>query len=225
MAMRKAKGNMYDWVTHTHSHLGGECPHKCPYCYMNNTRFGRHERYTGGIRLIQHEFEVDYGKDRVIFVDNTNDLFAEEVPTEWIIEVLAHCQKFPENTYVFQTKNPFRYKYKPISNYFPPKRILGVTIETNRKTPGTAPQAIDRAEWMAFVSDPKFVTIEPILDFDVRRLFELVKLCNPSFVNIGADSKGHGLQEPTMEKVQKLIDKFNKEEIEIRQKSNLDRLR
>jgi hypothetical protein len=78
---------------------------------------------------------------------------------------------------------------------------------------------------MAFIDSPKFVTIEPILDFDVRRLFELVKLCDPKFVNIGADSKGHGLEEPTMEKVQELINKFNKEGIEIRQKSNLDRLK
>lgn len=29
MSLKKSTGNMYPWVTHTHTHLGGECSHKC----------------------------------------------------------------------------------------------------------------------------------------------------------------------------------------------------
>jgi ribosomal protein L37AE/L43A len=32
MGIVKAKGNMYPWVTHMHSHLRGACSHACPYC-------------------------------------------------------------------------------------------------------------------------------------------------------------------------------------------------
>ena len=29
MAITKAVGNMYDWVTHMHTHLAGRCSHEC----------------------------------------------------------------------------------------------------------------------------------------------------------------------------------------------------
>ena len=34
MSLRKNKkgSNMYEWVSHMHSFLGGECQHKCRYC-------------------------------------------------------------------------------------------------------------------------------------------------------------------------------------------------
>ena len=41
MGMVKSKGNMYDWVTHMHTHLGGECGHECSYCYLNGKGFGK----------------------------------------------------------------------------------------------------------------------------------------------------------------------------------------
>jgi hypothetical protein len=33
MPLKKSEGNMYPWVTHTHSHLAGACPHECK-CYV-----------------------------------------------------------------------------------------------------------------------------------------------------------------------------------------------
>jgi len=79
MSLKKSNGNMYPWVTHTHSHLGGECPHACTYCYVDNPRFGRPAKYTGPIRLLEDEFKVNYGTGRTIFVENCNDLFAAAV--------------------------------------------------------------------------------------------------------------------------------------------------
>ena len=43
--------------------------------------------------------------------------------------------------------------------------------------------------------------------------------------NIGADSKNSGLPEPTWEEVQELISELEKNNIEVRQKKNLDRLK
>jgi len=43
-------------------------------------------------------------------------------------------------------------------------------------------------------------------------------------VNIGADSKGHGLPEPSPDKVHALIEKLTGYGIEIREKHNLERL-
>ena len=69
-----------------------------------------------------------------------------------------------------------------------------------------------------------FVTIEPILDFDLDDLLGLIKSANPKWVNIGADSKGHNLPEPNYLKVLNLVDGL-RSFTEIRKKSNLDRLK
>ena len=75
MVINRQTGNMYPWVTHMHSHLGGECPHKCIYCYVDNPRFGRPERYKGKLRLLDWEFKVNYESGNTIFIEHKNDLF------------------------------------------------------------------------------------------------------------------------------------------------------
>jgi hypothetical protein len=71
----------------------------------------------------------------------------------------------------------------------------------------------------------KFVTIEPILDFDIDVLLDWIIHIDPEFVNIGADSKGHGLPEPSIEKVMQFIEELTGCGIEVREKHNLERLR
>lgn len=216
---------MYKWVTHTHSHLGGECPHKCTYCYVNNPRFGRPEKYKGDLRLIEKELLVNYGKGKTIFVENCNDLFAEEVASGYILRILSHCRQYYDNVYVFQTKNPKR--VHEFDDILPDRCLLGVTVETNRSILdiSNAPTPEARLSDMMHLKAAKFITIEPICDFDVEIFANWIQSANPDFVNIGADSKGHNLPEPSMEKVQALIGKLNEYGIEIREKTNLERLK
>jgi DNA repair photolyase len=223
MPLVKTKGNNYDWITHAHAHLGGECPHKCIYCYVDTPRFGRHPKYQGELRLIEKEFSVNYGSGKVIFIENCNDLFAKEVPMEFIDRILSHCFQYPFNTYVFQTKNPARYSHCLL----PVNGIYGTTIETNRDIPGIskAPRPKERMEAMVKLKARKFVTIEPILQFDTHILVDWIAKINPEFVNIGADSKEHGLPEPTMGKIWTLIDRLKIFGIEVREKHNLQRLK
>ncbi|MCK9434377.1 MAG: DUF5131 family protein [Candidatus Cloacimonetes bacterium] len=229
MPLKKVKigSNMYQgWITHTHSHLGGECSHKCIYCYVENKRFGRTPRYTGPICLVEKEFETNYGWGKTIFIEHMNDLFAETVPTEFIERVLKHCSDWPENTYVFQTKNPNRY----LAGWDWPKNfILGTTLETNRPMTGIsdAPSAEDRVTSMCLLPEnvSRFVTMEPILDFDVSEFARMIASMKPFFVNLGADSKGNDLPEPTVEKVMLLVDALADYGIELREKENLERLK
>ncbi|MHB8109580.1 MAG: DUF5131 family protein [Syntrophorhabdaceae bacterium] len=224
MPLKKSVGNMYPWVTHTHAHLGGECPHKCVYCYVDNPRFGRPERYKGVLRLLEDEFKVKYGTGKTIFVENCNDLFAKEVPDNFITQILLHCRKWPDNEYVFQTKNPGR--SFNMAN-LPNNHIFGCTVETNRDIPeiSAAPRPLLRCSTMMAWKGRKFITIEPILDFDVEEFSDWIVSIEPEFVNIGADSKGHGLVEPPIEKVMALIEELTSNDIEIREKHNLNRLR
>jgi len=230
MPLSRAKGNMYPWVTHCHTHLGGRCPHHCTYCYVQATakRFG-HERYQGDLFLVEHEFRVSYGKGRTIFVEHCNDLFADNVPSEWIAMIMDHCCQYPDNEYVFQTKNPIR-MYDWLWT-MPKSRLLGATIETSddaivRKFSNAPPPAY-RLEHLARLhhhGERTFVTIEPILRGDMRKLANWVAGACPQFVNIGADSKGTDLDEPSAADVHFLISELDRYGIKIKQKKNLERL-
>lgn len=239
MGLNKVKGNMYDWVTHTHTHLAGKCHHECSYCSIQDMqrRFPALP-YSGPLRLKEKEFAVKYDEKTlrrnggtypgIIFEENCNDLFADGVPREWIDRVLDHCDAWPKNEYIFQTKNPRRIERGVW--VFPPCCLIGTTVETNRDNDlGGAPRRRGRLDALAGL-DPRFackrfVTIEPIMDFDLDKFAELLIEAKPDFINIGADSKGHGLPEPSFEKVMQLVDRLKEAGIEIREKRNLERLR
>ena len=224
MALKKSHGNMYDWVTHMHSHLAGECLHKCNYCYVQRNPFGVSARYKGQPCLIKYELNTDYGKGNTIFIEHMNDMFAEGIFKEWIRSILSHCSSFPSNTYIFQTKNPKRaFKFL---DYFPPVFIIGTTIESNRPyEDSAAPAPIERYEGIRkFKQFKTFVTLEPIMDFDVDILFGWLCDIRPDFINIGADSKKCSLPEPLPYKVKDLINKLRQVNINIKKKVNLERL-
>lgn len=227
MPLRPSKGNMYDWVTHTHSHLGGECPHKCIYCYVDNPKFGgRPEKYQGEPGLIEKEFEVEYGAGKVIFVENMNDLFADGIPDSFITRVMLHCWKWPDNQYVFQTKNPAR--YLTTRSLLPPNSMRGCTIETNKPIGPAishAPLPVERFLAMEALEGRKFITVEPVLDFDLEIFAERIIMVRPDFVNVGADSKGRNLPEPSIDEVMKLVELLTDAGIEVREKHNLERLK
>jgi DNA repair photolyase len=216
MGLNKSKGNMYDWVTHTWSPIVG-CSHQCEYCYVKAFR-------EQPVRpILRHDFP-NLGDERTIFVGHLCDMFAEDTPEAMVNSVLRHCMVYSSNVYVFQTKNPRRYRLFDL----PRVSIVGTTIETNRADVlakiSKAPPPEERAEQIAEVGRERFVTIEPILDFDTRTFADMIHAANPDFVNIGADSKKHGLPEPTREKVQELIEALTARGITIRKKVNLNRL-
>ena len=169
MPLKESAGNMYDWCSHTHSHLGGACPHKCSYCYVQRNRFGVSPRYQGEPRLIESEFAVNYGTGKTIFIEHMNDLFACGIPKEWIGRILTHCKLSPENKYVFQTKNPLR----ALEAYrewlvFPRNFMIGTTIETDDDVNFNAPFPILRGAGISKFKEmgcETFITIEPVMQF------------------------------------------------------------
>jgi protein gp37 len=227
MPLNKSDGNMYDWVTHTHSSLAGECPHQCTYCYV--TALGKRwenvrNRHSGPIRLVEDEIKRKFGFGRTIFIEHMSDLFAARVPVDLIERVLAHCAAWPQNTYVFQTKNPGRYAdFLPL---IPDNSILGTTIETNRLTVdfSMAPSPEERCLAMKDLKYRRFVTVEPILDFDPPVLAGWIADIKPDFLNIGADSKNRGLPEPSKATIIDFLDRLKAAGISVRKKTNLGRL-
>lgn len=203
---------MYPWVTHTWNPIKGKCPHDCSYCYMK--RFPQKE-----LHFDEKELLTDLGKGNTIFVGSSCDIFADEIPHEWIQKSMIHCFNF-DNTYLFQTKN----LYKLNQYCLPEKRIVGTTIESNRDyhvSKAVPPEA--RYKWLRALFCKKMVSIEPIMDFDVDVLSNWIIEIKPDFVSIGADSKGHNLPEPNSEKILTFIDEL-KQFTEAKIKDNLKRL-
>ena len=220
--LNKVKGNMYDFVSHTWNTVKGKCPHGCEYCYMK--RWGKQSE----LHFDEKELKTDLGSGNFIFVGSSCDMWAEEIPVEWIHDTLFHFRKYKENCYLFQSKNPERIYH--LREFLPPDAVVGTTIETNRSYPemGRAPDVMDRARAMFQLSVLKYktiITIEPIMDFDVFMLAGMIVGAEPSWVNIGANTNNKvKLPEPSPGKVKDLILEF-KGFTEVKVKPNLRRLK
>jgi len=221
MGLNKSQGNMYDFVTHTWNTIKGSCYHDCSYCYMK--RWGNQKP----VRFDSKELKTDLGSGNIIFVGSSCDMFASDIPEEWILKTLKHCENF-DCKYLFQTKNPERFMDYIDAAVISDKSVLCTTIESNRWYPHimcNSPRPEQRARWMSEIDCiDKYVTIEPILDFGVNEMVDLIQKCNPVQVNIGADSGGNKLPEPSWHKVQALIQELKKFTV-ISNKKNLSRLR
>ncbi len=219
--LNKQKGNMYGFVTHTWNTVKGRCPHDCSYCYMK--RFGEQAE----LHFDEAELKTDlyeYGENQFIFVGSSCDMWAKDVPAGWVVKTLNHCREYPKNKYLFQTKDP-----KWILNFqVPENSVIATTIETNRSYPqmGQTPPIGERIRAIKQIKEQGFqtmITIEPIMDFDFAELINCFNEAQPDWVNIGADSRGHGLPEPGPGKIKALIKMlgwFTK----VTQKPNLKRL-
>ena len=214
MALNISKGNMYNFVTHTWNVIKGECYHDCSYCFMK--RWGSQNP----IRFDEKELKTNLGKGNFIFVGSSNDMFADNISEEWIKSTIDHCKKY-DNKYLFQSKNPARMRQFNL----PANSVVCTTIETNRWYPevmNNSPHPKERINGIKSLNYPKYINIEPIMDFDMDELLDMISSCHPEQVSIGANSGNVKLPEPSEEKVASLIEElgiFSSVE-----KSNLKRL-
>ena len=229
--LKKSTGNMYEFVTHTWNPIVGKCYHNCKYCYVK--KYGN--EVSEEMRLKKEYLEDDFGSGNFIFVGSGIDLFAENIDDGWIRRVLDKCDR--DNHDLFGTKNKFLFQSKN------PKRILQyiehpvfkdsavcTTIETNRYYPSimnNSPVVNERALAMNEIASKgieTYLTIEPIMAFDIDELVRLIRLCKPVQVNIGANTNSSvPVPEPTSEDIDALINLI-KNECKVEIKSNLKRL-
>lgn len=207
--LNKSQGNMYDFVTHTWNAIKGHCVHDCRYCFMK--RWGS----LNPLHFDDSELKTDLGSGHFIFVGSSTDDFAEGVPSEWIIKMLDHCNKYDNNRYLFQSKNPARF-LEFIEHPVFRKAVVCTTIESNRFYPEimvNSPRIESRVQAMAELSAkgiPTYVTCEPLLAFDLPELVSMLKACRPQQVNVGRNSRREILlPEPSASDVQALISELS----------------
>ncbi len=210
---------MFSVISETWNPITG-CTHYCIYCWARRlalTKLKNSKKYKDGFlpKLHPEEFKKKF-KGGMVFVTDMGDLFSNGVPDEWIIRVIEHIKKFPNTYFLFLTKNPIR--YLDFIDRFPPNAILGATIETNRDElylnhsprislaplPSLRYKVMKELKW-----DMKFVSIEPILDFDLEEFVEWIREINPFLVYVGYDNYNWKLPEPPLSKTLKLIRKIS----------------
>jgi DNA repair photolyase len=168
------------------------------------------------------------GSGNYIFVGSSCDMFANNIPNEWIYMVVKRTRLFENNRYLFQTKNPERFT-SPLFGLSAKNNILCTTIETDQHLSAImrrAPSPFARAKYLTEMKERGFktmVTIDPVMDFDLNNMLFMLKKISPEQVNIGSDSGHNHLPEPPKGKIMDLItelEKFTK----VIQKENLRRL-
>lgn len=200
--------NMYDFINKTWNTIKGKCYHDCSYCYMK--RWGKQSR----VHFDCKEMQTNLGKGNFIFVGSSCDMFALNIPSKWIFDTLKHCLNF-DNVYLFQTKDVN--SLLQFSNILPKNSIICTTIETNRFYPEimrNSPVVLERAQAMETVkiitTKNTYVSCEPLMQFDLKDMVELIKICKPIQCNVGFDSGNNHLPEPSKKETLSLINELQK---------------
>ena len=233
--------------------VGGPCPHRdgCKdeeiYCYMKSIfkqelrrkQENRHctHRYTGEPRLFEEELGRNPGTREGcnVFVCNCTDLFAEKIPFSFISTVLEHCNKYPQNTYLIQSKNPGRFIEH--LDLMPPKTILATTIESDytalkvgcQKAPNPMVRAVAMKRLRRTGTEHRLmVTIEPFFSANIAHFLRVLWGIRPDILYVGANTDPETIgstPEPSMEEAEWLVHTVKRfPGVDIRLKRNLARI-
>lgn len=204
------------------------CLYSCAYCWAKplaeRLAAKPSSKYGGGFRPAFHyaELKHKFKPGQFCFVSDMGDLsFIEEAEFCLVRHIIMDN---PDTDFLLCTKGPAWY-----ARHFPyPQNVfLGTTIETNRDyTLTRAPLPALRYMAMRDLDWPKkFISIEPIMDFDVYPLLKWVEKIKPRIVEVGADNHKKRLPEPEWSKVEQLLAGLRGFVPVVEEKQGLERLR
>ena len=168
----------------------------CQLCYEYKPHF--HEE------RLKQSLPLTTGDEFIWLIRSGDPCFMESKDFQKVLDLIAYK---PNRDFLIQTKNPkFLQDFKYSDNC-----ILGITLETNRNIQyskiSEAPLPTLRAADFWKVEHPrKFITIEPIMDFDMNYLCNSIRDIKPERVYIGYNTKKSKLPEPTLQKTTYLIE-------------------
>ena len=190
------------------------CKHGCIYCYARKIAKRQKHRCIDCYNFVPHEHPERLGKKfpkgSQVFVCSMGDItFATEEYRQRIYDVI---REQPGVTFLLQTKDPIVFMADLKDGLVPENTILGITLETDKREIiekySNAIYPFDRVAVMELLKHRKYVTIEPIMDFDLEMMVDCIRDIDPEFVYIGYDNHRHRLPEPSLEKTLKLINEL-----------------
>lgn len=218
---------MFKTITRTWNPFTG-CRFDCSYCWARKLVEGRLQpqgkKYRHGFIPSFHPKELNrrFKPGEFVFVSDMGDIaFA---PYKEQLAILERVYQFPDTRFLFQSKNP---AILISLDYEAPTIYLGTTLETNRDYPFTkAPPPFQRYTAMRKLKHShKFISLEPILDFDLPVLVRWLEQIQPEIVEVGVDNYRNRLSEPPWEKVEALLESLRKFVPRVVEKNSLERLR
>jgi hypothetical protein len=207
------------------------CRFDCIYCTPSFQRQSKRQKNLcpNCYKYAPHCHEDRLGKipsAKIIFVCGNADLsFCPPSFMQKIIDRLVeHNARTKGKTYFLQSKRPAC--FEPFLADLPDNVILLTTLETNRDDGYEAiskapPPSVRYAQFRALKYPRKVVTIEPVLDFDLTTFVNWIRTIRPEYVWLGFNSKPESVElpEPSVDKVQKLIQKLAAAGIKIQGKT------
>ncbi len=182
------------------------CNFNCSYCWARKLAEGRVKHsYPDGFIPTTHpeRFNKHFKPNDFVFVTSMGDIsFAPSIVEDYIVTV---ANRYPETSFLLCSKEPdiFR-KVK----FHSPNIYLGTTLETNRDTSpfSRAPATRERYYSLRFLSHKhKFLSLEPLMDFDLLTFVQWITNIGPEIVEVGADNWRNNLPEPEPNKVNDLL--------------------
>jgi protein gp37 len=158
-----SKKTSIEWADKTWNPINGRCPNACDYCYMWG-RCGIGNRFK---KVHDHPLRLDekklasVPKSGRVFVGSSTDMWADDVPNEWILNTLIKCQshKSINASFFFLTKVPKRYLSLPLSEYSTDRTWFGATIDGTEKAKGS----LIKIGELSLFGFNTFVSFEPLL--------------------------------------------------------------
>lgn len=156
----------------------------CQNCYAERMalrlRAMGQPHYADGFKVKTHPsalaLPIKWKKSRRIFVNSMSDLFHEDVPISFIIDVFKIMEGQPQHTFQILTKRSKNLRQICGELPWPENVWMGVTVESN--------EYLDRTnDLRATPAKIKFLSLEPLLG-PIRRL----DLTNIDWVIVGGES-------------------------------------
>lgn len=218
---------MFKTITRTWNPYTG-CLFDCAYCWARQLVKERLQpqgkKYKDGFIPSFHSEELNrrFKPGDFVFVSDMGDIsFATG---EWRRIIIEKVAEFPDAKFLFQSKDP-SILHSTLLRL--PNIYVGTTIETNRDYGVTkAPPPFARYMHLWNVAHAhKFLSIEPVMDFDLETLVRWVRNIQPEIVEVGADNYSNNLPEPAWDKVEALLETLRKFVSSVVEKEGLERLK
>jgi len=217
---------MFPFITCTWNPIGGPCPSNCCYCWAK-ALIEKHQmkKYLKAEPYFDEKAKLKAKDGDFVFVQDMSDLFAHTVPTMAQFRVMQIIMNHPKIKFLLLTKHVYPYHGFLNLRAIPENVVLGVTVETNQmifQTPShyqsyqqisRAPLPTNRLYWLSFLSQFRhdlFISIEPILDFNLETFVYYLKAIKPKMVCVGYDNYDNKLPEPMLNKTEQLINELSK---------------
>ena len=186
------------------------CRFNCVYCVQREqAKRQKHsckKCYNYDPHIHSERLTEKFKAGETVFIAAMGDIvFATHEQWDAILEAIRN---YPQTTFFLQSKNPQCFLRGVV---YPQNVILGTTIETNRNTYdySDAISTVYRYEAMRELKHRKYISFEPIFDFDLDVLLGWAKEIAPEFVYVGyldklSRAKKLQLPEPPLERVKEL---------------------